>query len=226
MTNELVESARWSIVRDVDRLEGDDDFMPFMLVNGANGLIYVGVDMPEFGSPRDDIADVLMAIVVIHEGTEAVFASMAWSLVAMSPEERKQWGNRDFAEHPDRKEMVFIVYMGPDGGVFHSAPVTRENNTVRLGEWNGREDTDLRLGGRFARALGAGIALARDMPAEMVDYARKEIAAGNERDVMEHLVRAYRRARAGEVTPEERAEGQRLFDAMVRREGPVPKPPE
>jgi hypothetical protein len=213
--NELVEAARDHITRRVDDLEGDDDFMPFMLVNGPTDRVYVGIDMPRFGSPRDDIADVMMALVVTHEGTEAVFASMAWTLRDITAEERKQWGNRDFGEHPNRVETVFMVYAGPDDrDEFHSAPVTRENNMVRLGVWVSPDAFDYRMGGRFSNAMHAGIGLARNMPAEMVEFTRQQVAAGNERDVMKHLIRAYRRVRTGQITDEEIAEGKRLAEQM------------
>jgi hypothetical protein len=210
---ELINRAREHIGSLMADLEGDDDFMPFMLITGPKEDVYVGVVMPKWGSPRDDIADVMMALLAMHRATEAVFASSAWMLSVSSEEERKQWGNRSFEEHPDRKEGVFMVYAGPAGDQFHAAPIIRENNTVTLGDWTGGEyDGEHPMAGRFGKAMHRGLQLVRDMPAEMVEMIEAAVAAGDEEAVMAPMMNSFRRIRTGDFTAEEMQAAKRLAE--------------
>jgi hypothetical protein len=212
----LLDDARKQITREVSDLHGDDDFMPFMLFDGPKARVYMALDMPEFGKPRDAIAEVMMASLAMHRATEAVFGTMAWTLLGITPEERAEWGNRNFEEHPARAETVFVIHAGADGGQqFHSAPVIRENGAVTLGEWVTGENE--RMSGRFAHAMYSGMALGHTLPPEMVEMIDAAIEAGEEREVMEPMIRAFRRVRAGDITPEEMAEARRLAGQLRPR---------
>ena len=210
--SELVEGTREKINEMVAELKDDNDFMPFMLVNGAKSKVYVALDMPEWGAPRDAVADVMMGLLVIHRATEAVFASVAWSLWDLTPEERRAWGNRSFEEHPQRREMVFMVHVGVVGeDSFHCAMVTRANGRVTLGEWEDRiEEGTTKAGGRFADAMHMGIKMGQDMPVEMCQYIDEALEAGDDDQVIRPLLNALRRVRAGDFTDEELAEAQRI----------------
>ena len=90
----LITMARTHIESLVADLEGEDDFMPFLTYNGTSGgepsSGYVGLEMPDV-EQRDDIADIMMAILAIYRATEAVFASVTWT-VSMS--RRRSRGRR------------------------------------------------------------------------------------------------------------------------------------
>lgn len=211
----LLDDALRQITREVADLRGDDDdFMPFMLCEGT-ARVYMALDMPEWGKPRDAIAEVMMATLAMHRATEAVFGTMAWQL-KLTPEERKEWGNRNFEEHPARQETVFVIHATADGEASHSAPVIREGGTARLGEWITGDEA--RLGGRFGKAMHAGMALGRTLPPDMVEVIDAAIAAGEEREVMEPMIRAFRRVNSGDITPEEMEEAKQLA-AKLKEEG-------
>ncbi len=212
----LLDDARESVLSKVANLEGDDDFAPFMLINGAK-TAYVALEMPEWGQPRDNVADVMTALLAAHRATEAVFASVAWML-SIAPEERQEWGNRSFEEHPNRQEAVFLVHIGTgnrDG--FHTAPVQRTGNKVSLGEWEDMTGERATAGGRFANAMRAGMQIGAMIAAdpEMVEYIDKAMAADDPVwTVLAPMISAFRRIRAGDYTAEEFEEARRMAEGI------------
>lgn len=224
---DLISNAQGHVESLVKDLTGEDDFLPFMLVNGIvndePGHIYVGLDMPGLDG-RDDIADVMMALVAMYRATEVAFASCSWILTGLSPQEREEWGNRSFADHPARKEMVFLLYLGEGGAhnQFFTAMVTRADNKVSLSEWADATH-NAQTQGRFAEAIRAGLHLAKDMPPEMTDYMTRAMAEGQEQQaVLAPMIQAFRRVRSGQITEEERKDAEAMAEQLRRRENDPP----
>lgn len=214
MPTDLIADARTHVTNLVAELTGEDDFCPFMLTKGEHVFGHALLEMPDIGDPRNDVADLMIALIMEQRATEAVFAAMTWSVETMSAEDRKQWGNRDFGEHPDRIEKAMLTYAGPGAARVVQAVVTREGGAVTLGEWTEWDD-DTKVSGRFADALTDGLWLAAHLTPEMVAHMDAARAGGVEREaVVMPIIRAMRRIRNGDIPPEVRAEAQRLAEQM------------
>lgn len=211
---ELLDHARDHIERMVATLSGDDDFMPFMVLNGAKDHLYVGLPMPDEG--RDTIADVMVAILTVYRATEAVFASMAWSVMAHKREEIKVAPS----QHPDRQEIAFLVHVGPGADACYTAPVIREAGKVGLGLWSGEADEDGALeniGGRFGDAMHMGIRMGSDLPIEMCAFIDEALERDDLDAVIAPFLRAMNHVRSGELTDEEIELGRQMAEDIRQR---------
>lgn len=188
----LLDMARSHVESLVADLEGGDDFMPFMTYNGtARGepsTGYVGLAMPD-NEERNDIADVMIAVLAIYRATEAVFASVSWAVTVM---DKAELDNPKVmpSEHPDRVEQVFVLHVAPEGDTFHSATVNRIDNRVVLGDWEVGKQVE-RAGGRFGDAMHMGIELGKNLPPEMIVFIDR---AMEKNDEAEDLIRPFLRA--------------------------------
>jgi hypothetical protein len=164
----LIEDAQKHIERLTQDLSGDEDFMPFMTIRDhSDRVIYAGLMMPGEEDGKDQIANFMTALCMVHRGVEAVFASVTWMVTAKPGENLP---NVMPSQHPDRVEMAFLIAMDTEEHVTtHSAPLIRENNMVGVGLWS--EADELRaVGGRFGDAMRHGLALAKKLPPEMAEW--------------------------------------------------------
>ena len=201
----LIDQAREHVEALVADLEDEDDFMPFLTYNGiAQGEPssgYVGLQMPE-NEQRNDIADVMMAILAIYRATEAVFASVTWAVKTATADELDVMPS----EHPDRVEQVFMIHVTPDGDAIHSARVTRVQGRVQLGDWEAIEGLQ-RVGGRFADAIHNGITMGAQLPPEMITFIDARVADDQVEELVGPFLRAMRTIRG--TAPEGELNGQR-----------------
>lgn len=197
--SELMEIARRHVESLVEDLKGDEDFMPFLnILTHDRQIVYAALEMPE-GEARDGVADVMMALCAIHRGTEAVFASTVW-MVTRKADADGEWPDMEGivpSQHPDRVETVFLASISGARlkGTTYSAPVIREDNTVRLGEWTDSEGVGMT--GRFGDAIIAGMKFGEKFPPEMCEYVDAELAADRGQEVVTSLLRAISSARTG-----------------------------
>lgn len=188
---ELLEDTRKHVESLVEDLTGDDDFMPFMVCEGREGTAIVGLMMPD-NDERDDMADVIAAMLAAWQATEAVFASAAWAVMGAIP---MDIGPAVLpSQHPARQEIVFVVHAGSGGDEFQSAPLNRMDGKVSMGEWTG-EPQEAQLGGRFADAMHMGIHLGANLPAAIADDLREVAKTVSLEEAIRPLVGAFRRLR-------------------------------
>lgn len=198
--SELMEIARRHVESLVEDLKGDEDFMPFLnILTHDRQIVYAGLAMPDSGAPRDGVADVMMALCATHRAAEAVFASTVWMVIRKADADG-EWPDMEGivpSEHPDRVETVFLASISGARlkGTTYSAPVIRENNTVRLGEWTDSEGVGMT--GRFGDAIIAGMKFGEMFPPEMCEYIDAELAADRAQEVVTSLLRAISSARTG-----------------------------
>ena len=166
---ELIDSARKHVESLVADLEGEADFMPFMAYDGTTrgepSTGYVGLVMPD-NEERNDLADVMIAILAINRATEATFASVSWAVTVQT---REELDGKMPSEHPDRVEVVFMLHVAPEGDTFHQARINRIDGRVVLGDWEVSKQKG-EAGGRFADAMHMGIDLGQNLPPEMIRF--------------------------------------------------------
>lgn len=187
--SELMKHAQRYIERQMRDLSGDDDFLPFLqLLNDRNEIAYVGLAMPEDPDEKDGLADTITALCMVFRPVEATFASVAWMVTF--PNEESAKGSVAPSRHPDRIETAFLTRVAADGAISAStANVVRENNMIGVGLWADMESGPMVIGGRFGEALQRGIALARDMPAELREFIDAELAADRMQELVERILK-------------------------------------
>lgn len=196
----LLEHAQRHVASMVADLEGEQDFMPFMTIRDRDtgGVAYVGLMMPSGGDEKDGIADVMTALCAIHRTTEAVFVCTSWQVTCKNsgdPEAQKYAQSLPPSQHPDRVEVVFAHEATPDGDLYSSAQVIRQNNGVMIGEWS-EGSRSQNVGGRFGDAIHMGIRLGADLPPEVSSWIDEQIAEGNQEELLFRFMRAVNTARA------------------------------
>jgi len=192
MSEALIDQARISIAVMMEDLEGEEDFIPFMTIRSrdTNRTLYVGMDMP--GDNKDLVADTMTVLCATHRAAEVVFASVAWMVTKSNPASRTQWVAP--SKDPDRVETVFILEAKEDAMVTHTAPVTRENNAVRLGEWSSFPAT-ADVTGRFGDAIRMGMGWGRSIPPDLGEFIDTEMAEGRGERIITGLTRTLRSER-------------------------------
>jgi len=180
----------------VGDLKGEDDFMPFLITNhdGAEGYWGLAAMAPEV---KDDIADLIAAAMAVTRAQEAVFAAVSW-VVTQDPDGPPI--DVMPSEHPDRKEMVFLVHATRDGDAMHTAQLHRIDRKVELGAWEKMDGA--KMAGRFADAMRAGMHLGTKMPEEFQQWCQERIDAGEIKDALRPAMSAFRKFRMGEEKPE------------------------
>lgn len=163
---DLVTIAHRHVIDMVGTLTGEDDFLPFMTFAGPGGNGYVGLMMPE-EEGKNTVADTMMAMLMVHRATEAIFASVVW----IAPMDNRPGQPKD---HPDRQEHVLLLHVTPDGDLGQTAPLTRTGGRVSLGTWE-----EIRVGGgRFAEAMHTGMSLGAKMPQQLIEVIDEQIKDG------------------------------------------------
>jgi hypothetical protein len=188
----ILDNAKRHIESLVTELEGDDDFMPFLITRRDDKEFYVGLAAMA-DETKDDMADVMFAAVAVTRAEEAVFASVSWTVHQDKDEEEITVRP---SRHPQRQEAAVIVHTTRDGDAMHLANVYRRAATgVLLGAW---EEAKVG-GGRFADAMRAGVKMGTTMPEEMAEYCQAAIDSGNIEAVLCLAMSAFRKIRTGQV---------------------------
>jgi hypothetical protein len=194
-TLNLLAHARHHVEELVNDQRGENDFMPFMTVRRRDGQeAYLGMHGME-PETKDDLAAVMFGMIVAHQATEAVFASVSW-MVAYPRDQVPGVLNVDLVQpskHPDRYEAVMMEHATRDGGTCYTAKVHRRDGRVYLDEWD-QLDTSNAGGGRFGDAMFAGLRMAAVLPPEML-----ELADEDPETAMRAAARAYKERRAAAI---------------------------
>jgi hypothetical protein len=180
-------------------LEDKEDFVPFVIVTDEQDReFFVGFEqMPEEPEAKDQLADMIMALCVVHGAVEVAFGSAAWSA------ETSVDDNSDVppSQRSNRKEVA-IVSAANSAGVkdVRIASVVRENAKVGIGLW---EQLPLTVAtGRFAEALHMGIKLSAKIPPDIRDFLREQIEAGLMREILVSTTNVITEARRTAMTIE------------------------
>lgn len=182
-------------------LEGNEDFVPFLIVTDERDKEFFVAfgKMPDDPAGKDQVADMIMALCVVHGAVEVVFGSSAWSaettvddINGLPPSQR-----------PNRKEVAYISAANSAGiSDVRVASMVRESGKVGVGLW---EQLPLDgVAGRFAEAMHMGIKLSSKMPAEVRDFLREQIEAGLMEEVVSSTMNVISEARRNAMTIEER----------------------
>jgi hypothetical protein len=188
----ILDNAKRHIESLVTELEGDDDFMPFLITRRDDKEFYVGLAAMT-DETKDDMADVMFAAVAVTRAEEAVFASVSW-VVRQASDEEDLTDIRP-SQHPQRQEAVFITQVTRDGDAIWLADLVRQDGRAVLKDW----DQAQIQGGRFARALSAGMRLGAQMPEEFQEWCQAAIDSGHIEDVLRPAMSAFRKIRTGQV---------------------------
>jgi hypothetical protein len=196
----LAEDAQQHIERMMQELSGDEDFLPFMTIKDREDrVVLAGLVMPQDPDEKDQIANMMTALCMVHRGVEVIFASSSWMVYRGSGDPDPYQTGQPLSKHPDRIEMAFVVVVNIDGQcAMHSAPLIRENNMVGVGMWSSTEPSAAKVAGRFAEAIHVGMELGQQLPPEVCEYidseARKE---GRLESLVQSTVQMIREARTG-----------------------------
>ena len=185
----VLSGAREHIERSVKDLEGEEDFPPFLICRNDKGEdMLTLLDMPD-EEHKDGIADIIVAIIAVWQSNEALFGSCAWTVESAS----RDLDGMMPSEHPDRREMAFMLHVTPDGGGLHRAMMRRVGGKVELEPWLPVDD-HFQMGGRFSDAMKQGLWLARHLPPEIKNYIDEHLEE-DPQALIEPLVRAIGRYR-------------------------------
>lgn len=182
-------------------LEGNEDFVPFLIVTDERDKEFFVAfgKMPDDPAGKDQVADMIIALCVVHGAVEVVFGSSAWSaettvddINGLPPSQR-----------PNRKEVAYISAANSAGiSDVRVASMVRESGRVGVGLW---EQLPLDgVAGRFAEAMHMGIKLSSKMPSEVRDFLREQIEAGLMEEVVSSTMSVIAEARRNAMTIEER----------------------
>jgi hypothetical protein len=181
-------------------LEGEQDFVPFVIVADDKGKEFFVAfpHMPAEAKAKDQIADMIMALCVIHGAVEVSFGSAAWSV--------EDKGDNDLppSKRPDRKEVAIISAADSAGvKVVRIASMVREGDKVGIGLWEQLSVAEAAVAaGRFAEALHMGIKLSKQMPPELRDFLREQIEAGLLEEILSSTIDVINEARRTALTIE------------------------
>ena len=192
--SELVKKAQKHIELQMRDLTGDQDFLPFMtLLNPQGEITFVGMEMPDDDKAKDALAATMTALCLLHNATEAAFASAAWMIDCSETGEVPKVMP---SKHPNRVEAAFVFSATAEGRMaMSSANVIRENDGVGVGLWTDMDAADA-IGGRFGDAIRHGIGLAKLLPPDLREFFNEEINAGRTERLLGQLARTISTAQA------------------------------
>jgi hypothetical protein len=193
--DDMIGLAKFHIASVVEKLKGDEDFIPFMTILDSSGdMNYVTVPMPDHGE-RQELYDALLAICLSCQATKVVFAGIGWMVMGSAdgsmPPVRP---SRD----PNRREVVTVAGMDGDNRTVFLAELKRTNGTVSLGKWT----PTMMAGGMIQKSIIHGIRLAKsaeDVP-EVSALIREMRIRGNEGDIIQSIVAIIRQERARRIS--------------------------
>lgn len=198
---EILDKAQQFIEFSSLELEGEEDFPSFIIVTDENDREFF-VGFAQVGSEpeaKDALADMIMALCIVHGAVSAAFGSAAWSAEGD--------GDLPPSKRPDRKEIA-IISAATSAGVnaVRVASVVRENNKVGIGLWEQIPMTA--AAGRFAEALHMGLKLSRKMPPETRAFLTEQMESGLAEEVLRSTVGVIAEARRTGLSVERREEGK------------------
>lgn len=182
-------------------LNDKEDFVPFVIVaDDQDREFFIGfAQMPTEPEAKNELADMIMALCVVHGAVEATFGSAAWSAETSADD------NSDVppSERPNRKEVA-MACAATSAGVKDVciASVVRENGKVGIGLWEQMPPT-VAAAGRFAEALHMGLKLSAQIPPEIRAFLREQIEAGLMREIVGSTMSVITESRRGAMTMEE-----------------------
>jgi hypothetical protein len=204
MSSDLLEHAKRSvegIAADFDK--PDSDFLPTLLVKTHNDkVVVVGLTGEMSQAGKDEMANYMLAVCACARAKEVAFVSSAWTVTYDKPEGedelyfRKLEQSEDFVmprDHPDRVEVVNIMFSQPSGDLMLTSEITRQAfGPPTIGEWKEMGGEGTTLEGRFGNAIHDGIDLGQKMAADgaastVVAYMDEMIAKGK----FEELVKRF-----------------------------------
>lgn len=173
-------------------LADKEDFVPFVIViDEKDREFFVGfAHMPTEPEAKDQLADIIMALCIVHGAVEVAFGSAAWSAETTVDDV----SDVPPSERPNRKEVA-IVSAANSAGVkaVSIASVVRENDKVGIGLW---EQLPLTAAtGRFPEAIHMGIKLSKKIPPEIRDFLREQIEAGLLQEIVSSTTNVISEAR-------------------------------
>jgi hypothetical protein len=195
---EILKRAQQFVEFSTLSLEGNDDFVPFVMVmDERDKEFFVGFgQMPSEPEGKDRLADMIMALCIVHGAVEVVFGSSAWSAETSVDDD----SDVPPSQRANRKEVAFVSAANREGiSAVRVASLVRENGKVGVGLW---EQLPLETKGRFAEALHLGIKLSAKMPTEVRDYLREQIEAGLMEEVVNSTANVITEARRTAMTIE------------------------
>lgn len=192
--SELVEHAKAFVEAKVQDLTGEEDIMPFMLLNCNAGHVYAGLLMPDTDDEKNKLADTMMALCATHRPSEVMFVSTAWMVLRKSSEDLER--SLPPSEQADRMETVFMVHHtdSTSKSDTYSAAVTRRvDGTVVLSEW--KDTPGSTVAGRFGEAIQHGMTIGEHIPPNFADWLDSEIEAGRAGDAMKSVLKVLGKVR-------------------------------
>ena len=193
----MLEKAQQFIEFSSLSLEGNEDFVPFVVVaDERDREFFVGfARMPTEPEAKDRLADMIIALCVVHGAVEVAFGSAAWSAAG---------GDSDVppSQRPDRKEIAIVSAANAEGAKdLRVASVVRERGKVGIGLWE--QIPSAGITGRFAEALHMGIKLSAKIPPDIRDFLREQIEAGLVKEIITATAQVVSEARLKGLTIEE-----------------------
>jgi hypothetical protein len=196
---EILKKAQQFIELSTLSLEGKEDFAPFVIVmDERDKQFFAGFEqMPSDPDAKDRVADMIMALCIVHGAVEVVFGSSAWSAEAPVDDE----SDLPPSQRSNRKEVAYISAANREGiRAIRVASMVRECGKVAVGLWE--QLPAEAISGRFAEALHLGIKLSSKMPTEVRDYLREQIEDGLMEEVVNSTANVIAEARRTAMTIE------------------------
>lgn len=197
---EILKKAQQFIEFATMSLKGKEDFVPFIIVTDERDReFFVGFGrMPEEPDGKDQLADMIVALCVVHGATEVVFGSSAWYAETSVDDN----SGVPPSQRPNRKEVACISAANSAGvRDVRVASVVRECGKVGIGLWE--QIPPVGITGRFAEALHMGIKLSGKIPSDIRDFLREQIEAGLMEEIIKSTMSVISEARRNAMTIEE-----------------------
>lgn len=190
----LFEDVQKQVEDMTQKLSGDEDFMPMMIVKDhRDRVLCIGLVWPseDEGEGKDTVAASMAAICALYRAKEAAFTSVAWAVMG-GPGKKIPTGSLEKCE--DRMEVVMLNAMNADGGsASFIASLVRENNMVGVGLWQDMNEGGLTASGRFLEAMEVGIKMGQQIPPDMGAYLDEEIDANREGRLVHTMTQMYQK---------------------------------
>lgn len=196
---EILKKAQQFIELSTLSLEDKEDFVPFIIVTDERDREYFSafVEMPSEPEGKDRIADMIMALCIVHGAVEVAFGSSAWSAETTADDD----SDLPPSQRTNRKEVAYVSAANREGiRAVRVASMVRESGKVGVGLWE--QIPTEGITGRFAEALHMGIKLSSKMPTEVRDYLREQIEAGLMEEIVNSTANVITEARRTAMTIE------------------------
>lgn len=195
---EILKKAQQFIEFSTLSLENEEDFVPFViLADESDREFFTAFQMPSDPEGKDRLADVIMALCVVHGAVAVAFGSSAWSAETSVDDA----SDAPPSQRANRKEIAYVSAANRDGvSDVRVASMVRESGKVAVGLWE-QIPTEA-MAGRFAEALHMGLKLSSKMPTEVRDFLREQIKAGLAEEIINSTANVITEARRTAMTIE------------------------